>query len=469
MNGAIPSTAKALEDGAKPSTYPRGGREAYLIWGITIAAYMFSVTCRTSLAAMGIATAEHFHASSTMLSLFLYLQLFVYAIMQVPAGLLLDRFGSRRVIVSGVLLMSFGQLVMGLSPVFAWAVFGRAVVGMGDAMIFISVIRLVPVWFELRKVPLMNQLTSMLGGTGQIVSIYPFVWLYELTNWQAAFLTLATLGVLLAAAVWMSVRQTRAMGPIRHVFRVPRINFGFQHMIGGLKQSLATPGTICGFWVHAATWFPMNIMSSLWGIPFLLAVEGYTLQESSAFLAINLILGMVWAVVIGNTAGLHPIHGRAVIVYSTILTQMAVWTAVLVTPGPHPTWLMVLLLLSMSSGAPASNIAFDYARDTNDPRNLGAASGLANTGGFISAAITLLGVGIVLDALGAHNPAHYTDAAMRLAFTIQYPLWIAGLVGFSVMLPKTLLAMRRRIQSYDRPASSKRPALPKKAAMTERH
>ena len=425
-----------------------------MVWGIAIAAYMFSVTCRTSLAAMGIVTAEHFHASSTMLSLFLYLQLFVYAVMQVPAGLLLDRFGSRRVIVSGVLLMAFGQLVMGLSPVFAWAVFGRAVVGMGDALIFISVIRLVPVWFELRRTPLMNQLTSMLGGTGQIVSIYPFVWLYQLTNWQAAFLSLTAVGILLAATVQMSVRQSRVIGPMRHNYGALRAYLGLRHigmrrMLTGLKETLATPGTSCGFWVHASTWFPMNIMSSLWGIPFLLAVEGYTLQQASAFLAINLVLGMVWALVIGNTAGLHPIHGRAVIVYSTILAQMVVWTAVLATPGPHPTWLMALLLLTMSSGAPASNIAFDYARDTNEPQHLGAASGLANTGGFISAAITLLGVGIVLDALGAHDPAHYTDTAMRLAFTIQYPLWIVGLVGFTVMLPKTLLAMRRRIQAYE--------------------
>ena len=61
--------------------YPRGGRKAYVVWGTALAAYVFAVTCRSSLSAMGIATAEHFGASSVTLSLFLYLQIFVYGLM----------------------------------------------------------------------------------------------------------------------------------------------------------------------------------------------------------------------------------------------------------------------------------------------------------------------------------------------------------------------------------------------------
>ena len=119
------------------------------------------------------------------------------------------------------------------------------------------------------------------------------------------------------------------------------------------------------------------------------------------------------------------------------------WTILLLTPGPHPIWFMALLLLAMSSGGPASNIAMDYVRDTNDTANLGSATGFANTGGFVSSAIVFLGVGLLLDAQGATAPSLYTDHAMRVAVLIQYPIWAAGLIGMTVMLPKTLRVMAR--------------------------
>ncbi|WP_158216831.1 MFS transporter [Bifidobacterium tissieri] len=417
-----------------------GGGQAYAMWAVAMAGYVFAVTCRSSLSATGIEAAHHFNTTSTSLSMFLYLQLFVYAIMQIPAGVLLDRFGARKLIATGGLFMAVGQAMMAIAPVTALAIVGRGIVGMGDAMTFISVIRLVSAWFPFRQVPLMNQITSMLGGMGQIISIYPFVWLLGLTNWQVAFLSLTGVGVCIASAVLMGVRDDPNQTGRHH----ERPQGGLRAALNGLRAALKTPGTFCGFWVHATTWFSINMMNQLWGFPFLLAVEHYSRAQASAYLAIGMVINVAWAFIMGRVAGLHPIHGRAAIVYTTVGAQMICWTILLLTPGPHPTWFMVLLLLAMSSGGPASNIAFDFARDTNSPANLGAATGFANTGGFLSSAIVFLGVGLLLDAQGATSPSLYTDHAMRMAVLIQYPLWILGLTAFTIMLPKTIRILRER-------------------------
>ena len=454
-NGAIPPHTLS-----ENPPYPRGGRKAYLVWGTALAAYVFAVTCRSSLSAMGIATAEHFGASSVTLSLFVYLQLFVYGLMQVPVGLMLDRFGSRLMLTTGVLLMSFGQLLMGFSPVLWIAIVVLGVVGLGDSMIFISAIRLIPAWFDLRKAPLLNQLTSISGGIGQLISLYPFVWLFHLTNWQIAFATLVVAGVLIAVAVLAQVQDRNVVmksapdsSHSRHVHSGQGGSATWHNRVHAvmahLKEAFASPGTPCGFWVHSITWFPLNIMNPLWGVPFLLVVEGWSARQASAYLAVGMVVGVLWALMAGRNASLHPIHGRAAMVYATVAVQMLCWTAVLFTPGPHPMWLMVLLLLAISSGGPVSNIAFDFVRDTNDPRVLGAATGVANTGGFLSAAITLLGVGVLLQIQGASDPAHYTADAMRHAFMIQYPVWLVGLIGFTVMLPKTVRSMRRHLDIYE--------------------
>ena len=417
-----------------------GGAQSYFMWGMGLLGYLFAVVCRSSLSAAGIEAANHFHTTSTALSGFLYLQLFVYALMQVPAGVLLDRFGARALISSGGLFMAAGQAMVALAPVTPVAVVGRGVVGLGDALVFISVVRLVSAWFPVRQAPLMTQLTSVTGGLGQIISLYPFAGLLRLAGWQAAFLTAAGTGVLVAAAVFMTVRDDPAQTSRHH----ERPRGGLRQAARGFGASLRSPGTLCGFFVHAVTWFPINMMNQLWGLPLLLAVEGWSQGAASAYLGAGVLVNMMWGPVMGRLAGIHPIHGRAAVVYVSVGSQILLWTVLLLTPAPHSAWFMALLLVSLTSGGPASNIAMDYVRDTNDPANLGSATGFANTGGFLSSTIVFLGFGVLLDAQGATDPSLYTDHAMRAASIILYPLWAVGLIGFTVMLPRALRVIRER-------------------------
>ncbi|KAB8291442.1 permease of the major facilitator superfamily [Bifidobacterium avesanii] len=417
-----------------------GGPKAYAMWGMGLLGYLFAVVCRSSMSAAGIEAANHFHTTSTALSGFLYLQLFVYALMQVPAGVLLDRFGARALIASGGLLMAAGQSMMAVAPVAWMAVAGRGVVGLGDALVFISVVRLISAWFPARQAPLLTQLTSVTGGLGQIISLYPFAWLLRLTGWRAAFLVSAGTGVLVAAAILLSVRDDPRQSSRHH----ERPEGGLAAAVRGFGTALRSPGTICGFFVHFSTWFPINMMNQLWGLPFLLAVEGWSRETATAYLGMGVVINMVFGPVMGRLAGVHPIHGRAAVVYASVGAQIALWTVLFLTPGPHPMWFMVLLLVAMTSGGPASNIAMDYVRDTNRPEVLGAATGFANTGGFLSSTVIFLGFGVLLDAQGATDPSLYTDHAMRVAALIQYPLWAVGLVGFTLMLRPTLRLIRAR-------------------------
>ncbi|MDQ1617703.1 MAG: hypothetical protein QOE19_272, partial [Actinomycetota bacterium] len=87
-------------------------RRAWLVWSVGVTAYVVAVLQRTSLGVAGLEATRRFDASASVLASFAVLQLLVYAGLQVPVGLLLDRWGPRRLIVSGTLLMSVGQLVL---------------------------------------------------------------------------------------------------------------------------------------------------------------------------------------------------------------------------------------------------------------------------------------------------------------------------------------------------------------------
>src|SRR3954470_22467798 len=121
-----------------------GGARAWAVWAVGLSAYVVAVLHRTSLGVAGLDAQIRFHIGAGALASFAVLQLLVYAALQVPVGLLLDRFGSLRLVVSGGLIMALGQVLMATADGVGGAVSARVLVGAGDAMTFISVLRLVP-------------------------------------------------------------------------------------------------------------------------------------------------------------------------------------------------------------------------------------------------------------------------------------------------------------------------------------
>ena len=132
------------------------------IWLVGLAIYLLAVFHRSSLAVAGLAASERFEISAAQLSTFAVLQLLIYAGMQVPVGLVLDRFGSRRVMLVGLATLTLAQAGFALADTYALALVARAFVGVGDAMTFVCVLRLVNTWFDDRQIPLVTQLTGVL-------------------------------------------------------------------------------------------------------------------------------------------------------------------------------------------------------------------------------------------------------------------------------------------------------------------
>ncbi|HVC72883.1 MAG TPA: MFS transporter, partial [Mycobacteriales bacterium] len=165
-------------------------RRAWLVWSVGIAAYIVAVLQRTSLGVAGLEATDRFETSASVLASFIVVQLVVYAALQVPAGLLLDRFGPRILIATGAALMALGQALLAVSPNVPLALVGRVLVGAGDAVTFISMLRLVTAWLP-GRVPVMTQVTGILGQVGQPLSAVPFVALLHLSGWTSAFLSAA--------------------------------------------------------------------------------------------------------------------------------------------------------------------------------------------------------------------------------------------------------------------------------------
>ena len=182
----------------------RTARRAAVVWGAGMLGYIFAVLQRTTFGVAGLDAADRFSISPAALSAFVFLQVAVYIAAQLPGGLLVDRWGARKVLVGGGLLLAGGQLLLAFAPALPFVVLARVVVGAGDAVMFVAVLGLIPHWFAARRVPVITQFTGILGQLGQILSAVPFLALLHSLGWSTAFAASAAaslLGVALTLAV----------------------------------------------------------------------------------------------------------------------------------------------------------------------------------------------------------------------------------------------------------------------------
>jgi MFS family permease len=349
------------------------------------------------------------------------LQLVVYAGMQIPVGLLVDRYGSRSVLLTGTVVLTLAQTGFALAESYPVALVARVFVGMGDAMTFICVLRLVSSWFPARRIPIMTQMTGTLGQLGAVAAAVPMTWALGHLGWTTAYLVAASLGVALAVAVVLVLHDT----PGARNLRGPQLSLAAVR--DSLRSSWAHPGTRLGFWMHFTTQFSSTALSLLWGYPFF--VEGEHRSSSTAGLLLTLMVLSVMAAgpTLGWLVGNHPWH-RSTMVLTIVSTIVALWTVVLVWPGEAPLPLLVVLVVVVGVGGPASMIGFDVGRTSNPHERLASASGIINQGGFIASLVLVIAIGLLLDWRTPGGGSDYTSSAFRWAMCAQYPLWALGLL-----------------------------------------
>jgi MFS family permease len=398
----------------------RTSGRAWLVWGIALAAYVVAVFDRGSLGVSGVAAQHRFGATSAQLGMFAVLQLAVYAALQVPVGVLLDRFGSRRLIASGAVLMTLGQLLLSQVDTVPGAVLARVLVGAGDAMTFTSVLRLVGLWFAPRQVPLVTQLTGLLGQAGQIAAAYPLVLLLHHAGWSRAFLSAACVGALVGALALLAVRDSP---PGTAVAPLP---LHLPHVRAQVASAWHEPGTRLGLWAHFVTQFSGTVFVLLWGYPFLVLGEGRTPSEAGLLLTLLVLVSMAVGPVLGHLIGRFPFR-RTVPVLAIVGGTALMWTVVLAWPQRAPLPVLVLLVMVLASNGPGSMVGFDFARTENPPARLSSATGIVNVGGFVASLLTIAAIGLALSALSPAGDPSLGD--FKLALSVQYLLWGVGLLG----------------------------------------
>ena len=412
-----PGTGPAA-DGA-PRAGRRGARGAWAAWALAVTAYLVAVFHRTSLAVASLAAERRFHIGSSLLATFVACQLGLYAALQIPSGAMADRFGPRRMLAVALVCLALGELLFGWGPGVGTALAGRALVGVGDGLTFLSVLRLVQNWFPASRYGLLSALTSLVGSVGQLVSTEPLRLSLVHLGWAPTFVGSAAVSAGAALVVAAFVRDRPASGAPLPLREHPQMRRSVAH-------AMRVAGTWRGMWAHFALTGPFVVFTALWGYPYLVRAQHYSGTRASLALGLVVVSAVLSAPFVGVLIVRAP-RARAHAVTGCGVVLLATWVCVLSCPGHVPAVLVLLLCVVTGVGGPTSVIGFDLAREANPPERGGAATGVVNIGGFSAAVVADLLIGWVLDVAGHGG----RDAVgFRLALLAVPAVVVLGLVQF---------------------------------------
>jgi MFS family permease len=354
-----------------------------------------------------------------------------YAGMQIPVGLLIDRFGPRRLMTVAAAGCAAGCVLFALTPALWGLSLGRFVIGATAAFSLVGAMAVAGQWFPSTRFALFSGLAMMMGMAGGVFGQAPLRLLVEALDWRQASLALAIGGVLLAIAAFATVRdKERGTGGTRQVLAgslaVARNRQTWLIAIAGL----GTAGPLLGF-------------AGLWGVPFLATTQGLDRAGAAGVTSMMFIGWGLGAPVLGwlsDRVGRRKLPFVAGLVLCTVAMAGIVWI-----PG-LPLWAVTVLCLLCGFGGSAQILGFAAVRESNPQRVAGTAIGIVNCLMTGAGALyqPLLGylLDLAWDGAMAGGVRVYTAAAFSTAFGVL-------VAGTAVSVVCTLL-MR---ETWCRPAA----------------
>lgn len=433
---------KAAQRAAQEALSTRG----LIIWLTAVLLYTMAVTGRTSFGVASVEAIEQYHIDATRLAVFASLQLGAYSLSQIPVGLMVDKFGPRKLLIAGALVMGVGQVILAFGSSYPVALFARVLVGMGDATAFSWLMRLIPAWIPMRLAPMLSQLSGALGQFGQFLSAVPFLALLHATSWTTAFFSLGAMGLLLALMAAVLIQDSPASKETSKEIREPEQQPKLS-LTSTLRGVLTNPTCWHGFFVHWTGLGTLVAFTMLWGVPIMTIGMG----QSSGYAGVALTLATAATVVAGPFVGiLSSRMGRKrwIATVSGSSITIACWILLFLPSDPRGATFGLTFAIIMGAMAPVSNLAFDSVREQVDRSILATGTGLANMGGWTAGIIIAQTTGLVLS--WAAPDEDYAWADFRLAAIAAVSVWICGVIGIVATRPRTSARSARPISALRR-------------------
>lgn len=372
----------------------QNSRFRWVVFVSVLLTYLLMSSQRTAPGLITEQVMKDFHVTATTIGLLTSMQFFVYTSLQIPMGILADRYGPNFFLIIGALVTGLGTIIYSLGTHEFVLFFARILTGIGDATIWVNLVLILSQWFKVNEFVRLIGLAGMTGSLGFLLATVPFSAWIDLFGWRAAFfsagIALCLSGILLYIVLVKKPRQLFHNESVTVKDEIQR-----QDVSMLLKRIVSNRQAWALFFCHFGVVGGYVGFISSWAIPYGMNMYDLTRSDASQLVMVGLIGALIGAPLTSWIASrLETIKRPYVMVHFIILTS---WSAFLLFKGNPPFFMFVMLFFIIGFGFGASALTFAVVRQSFPMRESGLVSGFANTGGFLSA-VLLPGIfGKVLD------------------------------------------------------------------------
>ena len=366
--------------------------KAWLVWSLAAAFYFYEYFLQVSPGVMVPDLMRDFKVDATKLGNLAAFYFYSYAPMQILVGLLLDRYGPRRLVTLATAVCALGSLLFATAQALGVAELGRMLVGFGSAFAAVGCLKIAANWFPMERFAMLTGLMVMVGMTGAAFGEIPLALLVDNIGWRASMMILAGVGTGLAIAIWHIVRD-----------RPPTIHESEHHhlqttsvreMALGLMQIIRSKQTWLASLYGGLMFAPTSTLGGLWGVPFLMEAANTT-RPQAAGLVTFVFIGWMVGSPIGGWASDRMAMRRPPMILGSLGALLSLLGIIYIPDLSIK--VMGLLLFSFGFFSGGFLPAFSIVKEVNPSKISATALGFINFMNMIGGLVALPVVGYLLD------------------------------------------------------------------------
>ncbi len=404
-----------------PADYPPL-RLAFAAWGLGAIFYLIGFYQRVAPAVITRELMSEFSLGAAALGNLAALYYYSYVLIQIPAGVLADSWGPRRVLTTGAAVAAAGTLLFALAPSYAGAGLGRILIGGSVGVAFVAMLKLASHWFAPARFAMLSGLALACGMIGAVSAGVPLRLLVDAFGWRSVLAVSGAATGLLAVAIWLAVRDD----PTERGYRsyAPALPARRTSVLAGVSRSFASRNVWLVSLISGAVAGPTLTFGGLWGVPFLTTHYGLTTAQAATVTSLLLVCWALSAPVVGAIS--DRLRSRKPLYTAGALLATAGWCAALLLPE-LPLALLIALLGLTGCASACAMLGFAIAKESVSSGLAGTVGGIVNMGNMLGGMIMPPMVGWMLDrrwaGVFANGVRVYDFEAYRAGFGLML-VWL---------------------------------------------